>query len=40
MRCLEKDEVEKVLLVLHAEEAGGHFGGDTTYRKVLRDGYY
>jgi hypothetical protein len=29
MRCLEKDEAEKVLLELHAGEAGGHFGGDT-----------
>jgi hypothetical protein len=36
MRCLEKDEAEKVLLELHAGEAGGHFGGDTTAHKVLR----
>jgi hypothetical protein len=40
MRCLEKDEVEKVLVELHAGEAGGHFGGDTTAHKVLRAGYY
>jgi hypothetical protein len=40
MRCLEKDEAEKVLLELHVGEAGGHFGGDTTAHKVLRDGYY
>jgi hypothetical protein len=40
MRCLEKDEAEKVLLELHAGEAGGHFGGDTTAHKVLRAGYY
>jgi hypothetical protein len=40
MRCLEKDEAEKVLLELHAGEAGGHFGGDTTAHKVLRVGYY
>jgi hypothetical protein len=39
MRCLKKDEVEKVLLVLHAGEDGGHFGGDTTAHKVLRVGY-
>jgi hypothetical protein len=38
--CLEKDEAEKVLLELHAGEAGGHFGGDTTAHKVLRAGYY
>jgi hypothetical protein len=40
MRCLEKDEAEKVLLELHAGEAGGHFGGDTTTHKVLRVIYY
>jgi hypothetical protein len=40
MRCLEKDEAEKVFLELHAGEAGGHFGGDTTTHKVLRAGYY
>jgi hypothetical protein len=40
MRCLEKDEAEKVLLELHAGEASGHFGGDTTAHKVLRAGYY
>jgi transposase InsO family protein len=40
MHCLEKDEAEKVLLELHAGEAGGHFGGDTTAHKVLRAGYY
>jgi hypothetical protein len=40
MRCLEKDEAEKVLLELHTREASGHFGGDTTAHKVLRAGYY
>ena len=40
MRCLEKDEAEKVLLELHAGEAGGHFDGDTTAHKVLRVGFY
>jgi hypothetical protein len=40
MRCLEKDKAEKVLLELHAGEAGGNFGGDTTAHKVLRVGYY
>jgi hypothetical protein len=40
MRCLEKDEAERVLLELHAGEAGGHFGGDTRAHKVLRAGYY
>jgi len=40
MRCLEKDKAEKVLLELHAGEAGSHFGGDTTSHKLLRVGYY
>jgi hypothetical protein len=40
MRCLEKDEAEKVLLELHAGEAGGNFGGDTTAHKFLRAIYY
>jgi hypothetical protein len=40
MRCLERDEADKVLSELHAAEAGGHFGGDTTIHKVLRAGYY
>jgi hypothetical protein len=39
MRCLEKDEVGKVLSELHAGEAGGNFGGDTTAHKVLRARY-
>jgi hypothetical protein len=29
-----------VLSEIHAGEANGHFGGDTTAHKVLRDGYY
>jgi hypothetical protein len=40
MRCLDKDEAKKVLLELHAGEAGGHFGGDTIAHKFLRYGYY
>jgi hypothetical protein len=40
MRCLEKEESEKVLSKLHAGEAGGHFNGYTTTHKVLRAGYY
>ena len=40
MRCLEKDEAEKVLFELHAGEAGGNFGGDTNSHKVLRARYY
>jgi hypothetical protein len=40
MQCLEKEELEKVLSKLHAGEASGHFGRDTTAQKVIRDGYY
>jgi hypothetical protein len=40
MRCLERDEAEKVIYELHAGEAGGNFGGDTTAHKVLRARYY
>jgi hypothetical protein len=40
LRCLEKEESEKVLAELHSGDVGGHFGGDTTSHKVLRAGYY
>jgi hypothetical protein len=29
-----------VLIELHVGDASGHFGGDTTAQKVVRDGYY
>jgi hypothetical protein len=40
LRCLEKEESEKVLAELHSGDADGHFGGDKTTHKVLRAGYY
>jgi hypothetical protein len=40
LRCLEKEESEKVLVELHSGDVGGHFGGDTTAHKVLRAAYY
>jgi hypothetical protein len=40
MRCLEKDEAEKVLSEIHVGEASGHFSGDTTTQKVLISGYH
>lgn len=40
LRCLEKDDAEKVLKDLHDGPAGGHFSGDTTAHKVLRAGSY
>ena len=29
-----------MMVELHVSEAVGHFGGDTTTLKVIRDGYY
>ena len=40
LRCLDKDETEVILKELHSGPAGGHFGGETTVHKILRDGYY
>ena len=40
LRCLDKDEIEVILKELHSRPAGGHFGGETTAHKILRDGYY
>jgi hypothetical protein len=40
LRCLEKEESERVLVEIHSGDVGGHFGGDTTSHKVLRAGYY
>ena len=40
LRCLDKDETETILRELHSGPAGGHFGGETTTHKILRDGYY
>jgi hypothetical protein len=40
LRCLEKDDAEKVLTELHDGLTGGNFGGDTTTHKILRAGYY
>jgi hypothetical protein len=40
LRCLEKRDTERVLSTLHDGPTSGHFGGDTTTHKILRDGYY
>ena len=40
LKCLEKNEAEKVLQKLHDGPAGGHFGGNTTTHKILHAGYY
>ncbi|CAM6085159.1 unnamed protein product [Calypogeia fissa] len=38
-RCLEEDEITKVMEALHDGEAGGHYGADNTVRKILDAGY-
>eukprot|EP00253_Pinus_taeda_P022345 PITA_22345 len=40
LRCLEKQEAQKVLQELHDGPAGGHFRADTTAQKVIHAGYY
>jgi hypothetical protein len=40
LRCLEREDAEKVLKELHDGPAGGHFVGNTTSHKILRAGYY
>lgn len=33
-RCLEPNQVPKVISALHLEEAGGHFAVNTTVQKI------
>ena len=40
LKCLEKDNIEHILIELHDGPAGGHFNGETTTHKVLKAGYY
>eukprot|EP00253_Pinus_taeda_P002829 PITA_02829 len=40
LRCLEKQEAQRVLHELHDGPAGGLFGADTTAHKVIHAGYY
>jgi hypothetical protein len=40
LRCLEKQDVDKVLKELHDGPARGNFAGETTTHKILRVGYY
>ncbi|CAM6098287.1 unnamed protein product [Calypogeia fissa] len=39
-RCLEEDEITKVMEALHDGEVGGHYGADNTVRKILNAGYW
>ncbi|CAM6126878.1 unnamed protein product [Calypogeia fissa] len=38
-RCLEEDEITKVMEALHDGEVGGHYGANNTVRKILDAGY-
>lgn len=40
LRCLEKDGDDHILTELHDGPIGGHFSGETTTHKVLRESYY
>ena len=40
LRCLEKLEADNLLFEMQVGLAEGHFSGETTAHKVLRDGYY
>jgi hypothetical protein len=40
LRCLERQDVDKVLRDKHDGPFGGHFSRDTTAHMVLRVGYY
>jgi hypothetical protein len=40
LRCIEREDAEKVLRELHDGPLGGHFAGNTTSHKILRVGYY
>ncbi|KAL2608386.1 hypothetical protein R1flu_026959 [Riccia fluitans] len=39
-RCLEREEFPKVLKALHSKMGGGHFGIQTTAKKILAAGYW
>ena len=40
LRCLEREDANKVVTELHNGSARGHFLGDTKTHKILRAGYY
>jgi hypothetical protein len=40
LRCLEREDADKVLRELHDGHASGHFAGNTIAHKILRVGYY
>jgi hypothetical protein len=38
--CLKPKDADKVLKEIHYVPTSGHFAGNTTAHKILRDGYY
>ena len=40
LRCVEKYDVDKLLVELHDGPVGGHFGGEIMAHKILRASYY
>ena len=40
LRCVNKDEADKLLRELHSGYCGGHFVARTTAHKILRAEYY
>ena len=38
--CIDKDETKIILKELRSGFVGGHFGGETTVHKIIRDCYY
>jgi hypothetical protein len=40
LRCVDKEEVDKLVTELHAGHCGGHFAAHTMTHKILRAGYY
>ncbi|KAL3699620.1 hypothetical protein R1sor_017642 [Riccia sorocarpa] len=39
-RCLEKPEVNRIIQLLHSRDTGGHFGIQTTARKIIKAAYW
>ena len=40
LRCVDRQQQEKLLKTLHNEACGGHFSSSVTSFKILRQGYY
>jgi hypothetical protein len=40
LRCVDKEEADKLVIELHARHCGAHLAARTTAHKILRAGYY